>query len=126
MIEHEDLKFLILFRALPIPLFLKNYLPPVLKVRAWAFFISVMVSGLLYCPIFAMIGAGSQSLAALYSNDDHLKSKGFKFDAAQIALAAVAAVALITLTVFATLEWRKMSTEADALDADGMPKRAED
>lgn len=70
--EEKSLKFLILFRFIHISLTVRNYVPSILDISAWHFFISVILHGVWLALIFALVGSSLKSTADVLLKGDDL------------------------------------------------------
>lgn len=74
MLERPDksLKFLILFRFIHISLTIRNYVPSIMNVNAWHFFISVVLHSIWAAVVFALVGASLKSVADVFMKGEEL------------------------------------------------------
>lgn len=74
IIEREDrsLKFLILFRFIHVSIAARNYIPAILNIEAWHFFISVVLHSIWAACIFAIVGSSLKSTADVLMKGDEL------------------------------------------------------
>jgi uncharacterized membrane protein YdjX (TVP38/TMEM64 family) len=117
IIELNDFKFLVLFRFLPLPLAVKNYLPACIKVSPLTFLGSVCISAAIFTPIYTFVGATAKRLASLYAEQDQAAGEGpgllHEVSGPQILVVAVALLAFVAVMVLAVVEWRKVKEYAE-------------
>lgn len=119
IIELNDFKFLVLFRFLPLPLAVKNYLPSCIKVSPLTFLASVCISAAIFTPIYTFVGSTAKRLAALYAEQENSAAAGegsgllHEVSGPQIVVVAVALVAFIGVMVLTVHEWRKVQEYAE-------------
>merc|ERR1719201_2036003 len=116
IIEQNDFKFLVLFRFMPLPLCVKNYVPPTIKVNPFMFMLSVMIASGMYTPIYTFIGATTKGLATLYAEQQENPEEGgpenlFHVGGVQITIVAIALMSTIAITVLGYIEWKKVQKE---------------
>jgi uncharacterized membrane protein YdjX (TVP38/TMEM64 family) len=119
IIEQNDFKFLVLFRFMPLPLCVKNYVPPTIRVNPLMFCLSVMIASGMYTPIYTFIGATTKGLATLYAEgiEDNPEEGGasnlLHVGGIQITIVAIALLSTVAITVLGYIEWRKVSKESE-------------
>merc|ERR1719201_2046731 len=116
IIEQNDFKFLVLFRFMPLPLCVKNYVPPTIKVNPFMFMLSVMIASGMYTPIYTFIGATTKGLATLYAEQQENPEEGgaqnlLHVGGIQITIVAIALLSTATITVLGYIEWKKVQKE---------------
>jgi len=70
--ERNELQNLILFRIIPFPGALKNYLPPLMNISFFTNALAVCVEVTAYAPWFAYVGAKSEGMAREYAQSHAL------------------------------------------------------
>jgi len=124
IMEEEDssMKFIILFRFLPLPLWLRNYAPSVLNVSIWLFLLSVCIHAVWICGIFAVTGAATKDIADVYVKGQ--ESIWDSFDVKQVLIFSVALISTCLMTWYAWREYTKRleQEDAEALRQEGGPR----
>lgn len=64
----NSFKFTFLFRFLYIPIWMRNYVPSLLKVPFWHFLVSVLAHGVWICMIFAATGTASKDMSEVIAD----------------------------------------------------------
>lgn len=82
--NENTIKFLLLFRFLFIPMFIRNYGPAVLEVPLWKILISVIPHGIWISVLFASLGASFTDAAHMVRKGKELNAKSFKWQQAVI------------------------------------------
>mmetsp|Transcript_151332 Transcript_151332/g.263800 ORF Transcript_151332/g.263800 Transcript_151332/m.263800 type:complete len:293 (-) Transcript_151332:76-954(-) len=82
--NENTIKFLLLFRFLFIPMFIRNYGPAVLEVPLWKILISVVPHAIWISLLFASLGSSFQDAAQLLRKGKELSAKSFKWQQALI------------------------------------------
>jgi uncharacterized membrane protein YdjX (TVP38/TMEM64 family) len=121
IIEQNDFKFLVLFRFMPVPLCIKNYLPPTIKVAPLMFLLSVMIASAMYTPIYTFIGATTNQIARLYGQQKDNPEEGeagsyFQVSGVQILVVAISGMATVCVTILGFMEWQKVKRASEDAD----------
>jgi uncharacterized membrane protein YdjX (TVP38/TMEM64 family) len=115
IIEQNDFKFLVLFRFMPLPLCVKNYVPSTIRVNPFMFMLSVMIASGMYTPIYTFVGATTKGIATLIAeqkeNPEESPRGIFHVNGVQITIVAIALMSSIAITVLGYIEWKKITKE---------------
>lgn len=112
--EGNSLKFVFLFRFLYMPIWIRNYVPPMLDISFWHFLLSVLVHGVMICMIFAATGTATKDAGEIISQGGNPWAK---MDPKQIMIFVVSGTCTAALSYLAYSEYQKRLEEED-LDAD--------
>lgn len=114
VVEDNDntMKFLLLFRFLFIPMFIRNYGPSILEVPMWKVLISVVPHGIWVSLLFASLGSSFQDAAQLLRKGKELSAKSFKWQ--QALIVCVGFILTMVLTCYAHSKYREKLDDEDA------------
>lgn len=108
--EGNSFKFTFLFRFLGLPIWIRNYVPPMLHILFWHFFVSVLCHSLMICLIFASTGTATKDIVDVIADGqnpwENMKPK-------QMITFAVSLIATVTLSYLAYSEYAKKMAEED-------------
>jgi len=126
--EEDSLKFLVLFRFLPIPMFIKNYGPAVLRIPFWKLAVSAIPHCFWSAVLFSSLGAVFQGTAEVMREGNKLDWKTLRWQQALIFLASL--FAMIAMAVYAWRIYSRKTAEEDGATGgtgggggDGEPNR---
>lgn len=125
--ETNSLKFMVLFRFLLIPMFIRNYGPATLEIPFWTLFVSAIPHSIWISIMFASLGAAFKDAAELIREGKEFEWRAIKWQ--QMVVFAVALVVSIIACVYAYYEYNNRLAEEDAqklAEAEAQsPQRAE-
>lgn len=94
--DTNTIMFLLLFRFLFIPMFIRNYGPSLLEVPAWKIVITVIPHAIWISMLFASLGSSFQGTADLLRKGHSLSVKSFKWQQALIVGVGFSMTAVLT------------------------------
>lgn len=107
--EENSVKFMLLFRFLMLPIWVRSYVPSLTNISVWIFLFAVVVHALWICAIFAMTGAATKDAAEVYTHGGSM----WDADPSQILVFCVATVSFLLISWLAYREYSNKMVDDD-------------
>eukprot|EP00747_Dinoflagellata_sp_TGD_P164827 gnl/TRDRNA2_/TRDRNA2_185297_c0_seq1.p1 gnl/TRDRNA2_/TRDRNA2_185297_c0~~gnl/TRDRNA2_/TRDRNA2_185297_c0_seq1.p1 ORF type:complete len:292 (+),score=39.81 gnl/TRDRNA2_/TRDRNA2_185297_c0_seq1:108-983(+) len=109
--EEESIKFLILFRFLFIPMFIRNYGPSTLEIPFWKLFVSCLPHSIWISILFASLGATFKDTAELVRDGKEISWDHVRWQ--QFIIFVVSIIVAIILAIYAQYKYNQKLEEEE-------------
>lgn len=109
---HDSLQFLVLFRFLLMPIWMRNYAPATLRVPMWKLLLSALPHTLWVSFILASLGTSLQDLEDVFIQDSEFKLSNIKWQ--DFAVFIVACLATVFVSLYSYKKYNELMNDESA------------
>eukprot|EP00438_Fugacium_kawagutii_P009776 Skav218797 [mRNA] locus=scaffold1140:212667:215312:- [translate_table: standard] len=109
---HDSFQFLVLFRFLLMPIWMRNYAPATLRVPMWKLLLSALPHTLWVSFILASLGTSLQDLEDVFTQDSQFKLSNIKWQ--DFAVFIVACLATVCVSLYSYKKYNELMNDESA------------